>query len=146
MIDSPVSQKKEVQNRGWRKRRPFGILRGIFFSFPIQLLLIHLKKNFSLLLIWGILFGIITGHIGKEFGIPYLFLDPEYLGRVSWLSMLIMGLAMGGFLLAFQVTSYSLESNRFSFLGYLRVPFGKFFLNNSIIPVLFIVVYIINFI
>ena len=146
MIDSPESQKKEVQNRGWRKRKPFGILRGIFFSFPVQLLLIHLKKNFSLLLIWGILFGIITGHIGKEFGIPYLFLDPEYLGRVSWLSMFIMGLAMGGFSLAFQVTSYSLESNRFSFLGYLRVPFGKFFLNNSIIPVLFIVVYIINFI
>lgn len=146
MIDFPAVPKKELHLRGWRKRRPFGILRAIFYSFPIQLLLIHLKKNLTLLLAWAILFGIITGHIGKEFGIPYLFLDPEYLGRVSWASMFIMGLAMGGFALAFQVTSYSLESNRFTFLGYLRVPFGKFFLNNSIIPVLFIIVYIINFI
>lgn len=146
MVESSPIRKKEYRKRNWKKQKPFGILRSIFYSFPIQLLLIHLKKNFTLLLIWTILFAIVTGHIGKEFGIPYLFLDPEYLGRVSWLSMAIMGLAMGGFTLSFHVTSYSLESNRFSFLGYLRVPFGKFFLNNSIIPLVFIIVYLINFI
>ncbi len=146
MVEHPPIQRKTFRKSVWRNKWVFGILRGLYFSFPVQLLLVHLKKNLALLLFWGILFGIITGHIGKEFGIPYLFLDPEYLGKVNWLSLFIMGLSMGGFVLAFQITSYSLESSRFNFLGYLRMPFGKFFLNNSLIPVLFVVVYMINFI
>jgi len=118
----------------------------LYFSFPIQLLVVHLKKNFLLLIIWGFLFGIITGQFGREFGIPYLFLDPEYMNRVSPLSLFLLGCSLGIFEMAFQITSYSILSGRFHFLGYLRRPFQKFFFNNSIIPIIFLTVYLVNFI
>jgi len=142
--------KEHAKENTFRKARKvhwgFGFMRSVFYSFPLQLLFIHLKKNTVLVIIWAVLFGIITGQIGKEYGIPYLFLDPEYEGRVDWFSMLIMGISMGGFVMAFQITSYSLESNRFTFLGYLRKPFGKFFLNNLLIPAAFLFFYGLNFI
>jgi len=138
-----MSEKKPVKRK---KSRIEAFFVHLYFSFPIQLLVLHLKKNFLLLLIWGFLFGIITGQFGREFGIPYLFLDPEYLNHVNALSLFLLGGSLGIFEMAFQITSYSIQSGRFHFLGYVRRPFQKFFINNSIIPLIFLIVYIINFI
>lgn len=121
-------------------------LKHFYYSFPIQLLVLHLKKNFLLLLIWAFLFGIVTGQFGREFGIPYLFLDPEYLGKVNPISLFLLGFALGIFEMAFQITSYSIQSGRFHFLGYVRRPFLKFFVNNAIIPLVFLIVFLINFV
>ena len=71
--------------------------------FPLQLLFIHLKKSHLLLLFWLLLFGVVTQNIAMKFGVPYLFLSPEYLGEVSWVSFLILGFSVGGYFMAFHL-------------------------------------------
>jgi hypothetical protein len=98
----------------------------------------HFKKHQILLFFWFILFGFISGFIGRRFGITYLFLDPEYLGKVNFYSFFIVGFATGGFIMIWQITSYILHGWRFPFLAAVREPFIKFCLNNTILPIVFI--------
>jgi len=118
------------------------MLRSLLYSFPIQLLINHLKKNYLILLCWAILFAIVTGKLGKGLGIPYLFLDPEYMHKTDFWGFLIMGLALGGFSMAFNITCYIVDGHKYSFIGTLTHPFPKFCINNSIIPLTFIVIYL----
>jgi hypothetical protein len=119
-------------------------LRRIIFFFPFQLLFLHLKKNILLLSIWGLLFGFVTQSFAPRYGIPYLFLNPEYLDNVSVLSYFIIGFACGGFTMAFNIASYILNSFRFPFLATLSHPFTKYCINNYIIPGSFLFVYVWN--
>ena len=82
-------------------RRVYSFLAGFIYSFPIQLLLNNIRRNHVLMLCWIILFAMITGAFGKYLGIPYLFLDPEYLNRVNFTSFFILGAATAGFTTAF---------------------------------------------
>jgi hypothetical protein len=123
-------------------RRLYSFFRSILYSFPIQLLLNNLKRNHILVLCWIILFAMITGNFGKYLGIPYLFLDPEYLNEVNFTSFFILGICTAGFTTAFHITSYINDGHRFTFIGTLSRPFTKFAINNSIIPVIFLSVYI----
>ena len=116
-------------------------VQRIVFFFPIQLLLVHVKKNLLLLFFWVLLFGYAIGEFGKEYGIPYLFWDPEYLGQVNFWSFLLLGFACGGFIMAFHVSSYIMNAHRFPFLATLSKPFFKYSLNNSLIPLAFIATY-----
>lgn len=84
----------------------------------------------------------ITGSFGKYLGIPYLFLDPEYLNKVNFTSFFIIGIACAGFTMAFHITCYINDGYRFSFVGTLSKPFVKFVINNSLIPTFFFTVYI----
>lgn len=113
-----------------------------YYSFAIQLLLNNIRRNHVLLLCWIILFAMITGSFGKLLGIPYLFLDPEYLNKVSFTSFFFMGLMSAGFSMAFHITGYISDGHRFSFVGTLPNPFKKFVINNSIIPMLFLGIFI----
>ena len=119
-------------------------IRSIFNSFPVRLLLVHAKHNQFLLLYWVILFAIIDGRIGKGLGIPYLFLDPMYLGEVGFWGFLIMGVVLAGFAMSFNITSYILDGFRFPFLGTLPRPFTHFCLNNALLPLAFLVFYIVK--
>ena len=119
-------------------------MSNLIQSFPIQLLILHLKKNHFLLLFWVILFLMVTFLLGERYGIPLLFLDPEYLGDVSFLSFFILGFAFGAFLMVWNVTSYILHAHHFPFLATLHRPFGVYSLNNSLIPIAFLIVYIIQ--
>ncbi len=119
----------------------WGILQGIYYSFPIQLLILHIKRHQLLLGIWLLFFLTVTGRFGSSYGIPYLFWDPEYLGFVGYLSFAIVGAAFGGFLVTWNITSYLLNSFRFPFLASLRWPFAVFTLNNFILPLIFLVTY-----
>jgi hypothetical protein len=112
-------------------------VRRIIYFFPIQLLLLHLKKNHLLLLAWIVLFGYITENIGVKYGIPYLFLFPEYFGRVNFLSYAITGFALGGFITAFNLYSYAMHGYRFPFIATIARPFLKFNVNNAVLPVAF---------
>ncbi len=118
----------------------------IAYSFPVQLLLNNFRRNQILILCWIILFAMITGNFGKYLGIPYLFLDPEYLNRVNFTSFFIMGIVTAGFTTAFHITSYINDGHRFSFVGALPKPFTKFAINNSLIPALFLAVYLFEII
>jgi hypothetical protein len=123
-------------------KRIYLFLSNLFYSFPVQLLLNNIRRNHVLMLCWIILFAMITGNFGKYLGIPYLFLDPEYLNKVGFMSFLIMGLLTAGFTMAFHITCYISDGHRFSFIGALPNPFKKFTVNNSLIPVAFLITYV----
>jgi hypothetical protein len=118
------------------------LAEALFYSFPVQLLLNNLRRNHVLMLCWIILFAMITGNFGKYLGIPYLFLDPEYLNEVSFTSFLIIGIMISGFTAAFNITCYITDGHRFSFIAAMKNPFNKFSLNNGIIPVVFFITYL----
>jgi Patatin-like phospholipase len=119
-------------------------LTKIFYSLPIRLLISQIKRSHILLLSWFLLFAVITGQLGKYLGIPSLFLDPEYLNKVNFLSFLIMGVAIAFFTTAFHITCYIVDGYRYNFLGSLTKPFAKFSINNSLIPITFLILYLIN--
>lgn len=137
-----LNDKKNLSFTGLFMRRVYRFLVGVFYSFPVQLLLNNFKRNQVLILCWIILFAMITGNFGKYLGIPYLFLDPEYLNKVNFTSFFMLGVAAAGFTTAFHITSYIMDGHRFSFIGTLPRPFTKFSLNNSLIPIVFMGVYI----
>ena len=117
-------------------------LLTIYYTFPIQLLKMQLKHNILFLGIWAFLFVVVRGGVGSSMWIHYLFLDPEYLGAVSFWSFFIIGLAYGSFFIAWNSSIYILNSFRFPFLASLHRPFAKFSLNNCSIPVFFVLYYI----
>jgi len=94
-----------------------------------------------ILLFWLILFGIIGEGLFNKYGIPYLFLAPEYLNDVSFWSYFIMGISVAGFVMAFNITGYVINSNKFPFIATLKYPFTKYCINNSLLPLLFITYY-----
>ncbi len=113
----------------------------IFYSFPLQLLLSHIRSNVLFIGMWLFLFGVITGRIGQKMGASYLFLDPEYQGHIDFWSFFLVGLSYGGFVMSWNLTTYLLNSHHFPFLASLAKPFTKFCINNSILPVAFFVSY-----
>jgi hypothetical protein len=127
-------------------RKLYFFLPKFYYSFPVQLLLNNIRRNIVLLLCWIVLFAMITGSFGKYLGIPYLFLDPEYLNKVNFTSFAIIGIVTAGFSMAFHITCYISDGHRFSFVGTLPKPFRKFVLNNSLIPMLFLGFYIFEII
>ncbi len=117
-------------------------LRSIWRFFPVQLLVLALRKHQLLLLIWGFLFAIIVGKLGVSFGVPYLFLVPEYLGTVGYLSFALVGMGFGVMFVTWNIVSYMLHSHRFQFLASLEKPLSVFFINNSILPAVFLIGYV----
>ncbi|GAB2616120.1 hypothetical protein GCM10026987_11980 [Belliella aquatica] len=89
---------------------------------------------------------IILQSFGTVLGIPYLFLDPEYLNEVSWKGFFLMGIAFGIFTMAFHMTTYILDGAKFKFLAVIPRPFIQFCINNGIIPLAFYTVYLYSFI
>ena len=118
-------------------------LSDIFYSFPIQLVLLHCRNNLLLIGCWILLTLFMTGSVGQLFGIKYLFLAPEYMGEVDFWSFFFVGLAFGSFFMTWNLTSYLLNAHHFPFLASLARPFTKFILNNIIIPILFLITYLV---
>ncbi|RAI98736.1 patatin-like phospholipase [Chitinophaga skermanii] len=110
----------------------------IYYSFPIQLLLLHFRKYQVLLIFWVILFSTINGGFAKVFGGNALFLAPEYLGKVNFYSTAILGVAIAVFTMSWNITTFILHSSRFKFLATTSQPFFRYCLNNCVIPLLFL--------
>lgn len=117
-------------------------IRRFFYSFPVQLVFVHLKRSHFLLLFWIVLFTIVTNSFGRKYGLSYLFLYPEYLGDVNFLSHSILGFSCGGFIMAFNMYSYVMHGYKFSFIATVSKPFYKFSINNFVLPAAFVLVYI----
>ena len=129
------------------KKKPFfkyRFLKRWFYFFPLQLVWVHLKNNLLIVFFWLIIIGFITGKIAHDYGVQYLFLSPEYLNKVSWLSYFIMGFSFGGFVMAFNISSYIMNGHRFAFLATLSRPFIKYCINNSVFPIIGILIYLGN--
>ncbi|MEM6395223.1 MAG: hypothetical protein AAF741_02665 [Bacteroidota bacterium] len=116
---------------------------GIYRSFSVQLFLLHLRSSTLLLLLWVVLIGFVSGFMAFSFGAQYLFLDPEYLGRVNLWSFMIVGLCFGLFTMSWNLTTYLLSARYFSFLASLSRPFFKFCLNNALLPLAVLIFYIV---
>ena len=117
-------------------------LRGFYFSFPVQLVFLHFRKYQVLLLFWFIMFSTVNGSFMKTFGADSLFLAPEYLGNVNSFSSAIVGMALGMFIMSWNITTFILFSKHFRFLAATTNPFLKYCINNAIIPVVFLLFYI----
>ena len=77
----------------------------------------------------------------KIFGANSLFLAPEYLGDVNAAGAAITGITTGVFIMSWNITTFILHSQRFRFLATNSKPFLKYCINNSIIPICFLLVY-----
>jgi len=119
-------------------------LRGTFYSLPVQLLFLHFRKYQVLLVFWLILFSVVGGVFMKSFGAEALYLAPEYMGNVNALGAAIVGVAIGIFIMCWNVTTFILFSRHFSFLAATQYPFLKYCVNNSIIPLSFLVFYLLK--
>jgi len=118
--------------------------RGVYLSLPVQLLFLHFRKYQVLLLFWVIMFSVVNSSFMKSFGADALFLAPEYLGNVNSISAAIMGIAIGVFIMCWNITTFILFSRHFSFLAATQFPFLKYCINNSILPLTFLVFYLIK--
>ena len=121
-------------------------LNSIVHSFPLKLLLVHIKHNQFLLVYWILLFSTVNGNFASNLGITFLFLDPIYLDSVGFWGFLLIGVALSGFTMAFNITSYIVDGYRFPFLGTLPRPFTHYCLNNAIIPLVFFIFYAVRII
>lgn len=116
-------------------------LNGFYHSFPVQLLFLHFRKYQVLLVFWFILFSTVNGTFMKSFGADALYLAPEYQGNVNALSMAIVGISIGMFVMSWNISTFILFSKHFRFLAATSNPFLKYCINNSIIPLLFLLFY-----
>ncbi len=113
-----------------------------FFRFlPVQLFLLHFRKYQMILIFWIMLFAVVTGNLATHFGAISLFLSPEYLGKISVLSFSLLGGATAIFAMSWHITTFIIHSKRVPFLGATRHSFLKYCINNSVIPLSFLVVY-----
>lgn len=119
-------------------------LKGIWFSLPIQLMLLHFRRYQIFLLFWYILFATVGGSFMKTFGAHSLFLAPEYFGNISPLSTAIVGITSGVFIMSWNITTFILHSNRIQFLATTAQPFLKYCINNAILPIAFLIFYLIE--
>lgn len=121
------------------------LLKNIVYFFPVQLFILHFRKYQILLFFWWILFSTVDSGFLKYFGADALFFSPEYVGSVNILSALFTGMAMGIFVMSWNITSFILHSHRFQFLATTTNLFLKYCINNSILPTLFLIFYFIKF-
>jgi hypothetical protein len=120
------------------------VLKAIYYFFPVQLLLLHVKKFQVLLIFWLILFSTLDGGFMRAYGANALFLSPEYLGDVGALSAAIVGAATGIFIMSWNITTFILFSRHFRFLATTSKPFLKYCINNAILPIIFLVFYFVK--
>lgn len=121
-----------------------GFLINIYHSFVVQLFILHFRKYQILLLFWAILIATINGNFLKSFGADSLILAPEYLGNVNIIACIITGIALGVYIMSWHVTTFILHSKRFKFLATTSNPFLKYCINNSLIPLIFLLFYSIR--
>ncbi|NJC27455.1 hypothetical protein [Neolewinella antarctica] len=115
--------------------------RSFLRSFPVQLLLLHARRHFMLLLVWALFVLMMSGYLGRNLGLQYLFLDPEYLNVTGFWSFLIIGLAYGYFVMSWNLSTYLLLGGYFNFLASLSRPFFKFCINNALLPLGILLLY-----
>jgi hypothetical protein len=116
-------------------------LQTLYRFLPVQLFLLHFRKYQMILIFWIMLFAVVTGNFATHFGAISLFLSPEYLGKISVGSFFLLGGATALFAMSWHITTFIIHSKRVPFLGATRHSFLKYCINNSIIPLSYLIVY-----
>ena len=118
-----------------------GALKSFYFFLPVQLLLLHFRKSQLLLSFWLIVILTITGNFASRFGASSILLAPEYLGKINFMSMFLMGSAICVFMMTWHITTFIMHSKRLPYMGATRHAFTVYCINNSIIPLIFLIFY-----
>lgn len=118
-------------------------LAGIYYSLPVQLMLLHFRRYQVLLVFWYILFATISGNFMQTYGANSLYLAPEYLNKVNALSTAMVGFSIAIFIMSWNITTFILHAKHIKFLATTAQPFLKYCINNSLIPLGFIITYLI---
>lgn len=95
---------------------------------------------------WGFVASTINSGFLKGFGADALFFSPDYLGSVNSLGAAVVGVALGVFFMSWNITTFILHSKRCKFLATTTKPFLKYCINNSVLPLLLLVFYIVRLI
>jgi Patatin-like phospholipase len=119
-------------------------IRGFWYSLPIQLLMLHFRRNQVLLLFWYLLFAVVNGSFLYKLGAHMLYLYPEYLGKVGFVSSMLVGISIGIFIMSWNITTFILHSRQVEFLATTMQPFLKYCFNNALLPLIFLVFYLIK--
>ena len=119
-------------------------LAGTFFSLPVQLFLLHFRKYQVFLIFWYILFSTVNGTFMSAYGANSLYLAPEYLGKVNFLSTSFVGGSVGIFIMSWNITTFILHGKHIKFLATTSQPFLKYCINNAAIPFLFLGFYLLK--
>ena len=114
---------------------------NLYYFLPVQLVILHFRRYQLLLAFWLILVLTLTGNFASTFGASTLFLAPEYLGDISFMSMLLLGGGVGLFIMAWHITTFIINAHRMPYMGAARQTFLVYCINNSIIPLAFLVFY-----
>ena len=117
-------------------------LVGFFYSLPVQLLFLHFRKYQVFLLFWYILFSTVNGTFMNTYGANSLFLAPEYLGNVDFLSSMLVGISVAIFIMSWNITTFILHGKHLKFLATTAQPFLKFCINNAVLPLIFLIFYL----
>ncbi len=125
-------------------RRLLPYARGVWFSLPVQLFLLHFRRQQALLLFWYLLFAVVNGSFLYKLGANMLYLYPEYLGEVDFVSTMLLGVSIGIFILSWNITTFILHSPHVEFLATTTQPFLKYCFNNSLLPLIFLVFYLVK--
>lgn len=120
------------------------IWTGFFYSLPVQLFFLHVRRYQLLLLFWVILFATVSGHFLQFYGAETLYLAPEYWGNVTPLSTGFLGFAIGVFVMSWNITTFILHTKHIRFLATTSQPFLKYCINNAVLPIIFLVFYFVN--
>ena len=118
-------------------------LAGFFYSLPVQLVLLHFRRNQVLLVFWYILFATVSGNFLQDYGANSLFLAPEYLNKVSFFSTAIVGFAISIFIMSWNITTFIIHTKYIKFLATNAQPFLKYCINNAVIPLAFLATYFV---
>lgn len=119
-------------------------LVGIFYSLPVQLLLLHFRRYQLLLVFWYILFATVSGNFMQSFGANSLYLAPEYMGKVNALSAAFVGFAIAVFMMSWNISTFIINTKQIRFLATTAQPFLKYCINNAVIPLGFLLFYLYN--
>ncbi len=115
---------------------------NLFYAFPIRLIALQLRQYPLLVGAWLLIFGVISGAIGGGLGARYQLLEPEYMGKVGFMSFFMVGAGMGAFIFSYIITLYINVSNKFHFLVLRQKPFFTLALNNFPVLLSFFFLYI----
>lgn len=116
-------------------------LDALYRFLPVQLFLLHFRKYQVIMIFWVMLFAVITGNLATHFGAISLFLSPEYLGKINVAGFFLSGGATAIFAMSWHITTFIIHSKRVPFLGATRHSFLKYCVNNSIIPLCYLIAF-----
>ena len=126
--------------------RALDLLSHVIRFYPLQLPVFQLRRHPFLMALWGLLWAMALGFIGQSVGVEMIFYSPgeglahPALGSFAW------GIAFGLFTIAYHLSTFLLDAHHAGFLLHSGRNFIFLYaLNNSLLPITFLLVYIARY-